>query len=132
MASFFLTIPINAIDTGVPAELKTYCFDRGFQRNVNHRVLRAGFGDGYSQRVKDGINTKDENISVAFKTRTATEINLLADYLDLKAGSSFPIVVTNRSGDETIQVMCTSYNLNYNYETVHTLTTTFMRVYEPE
>ena len=34
--------------------------DRGLSRSVNQRVLVAKFGDGYEQRVGDGINTKDD------------------------------------------------------------------------
>lgn len=45
----------------------------GTGREVTPRVLTASFGDGYSQRVGDGINTLDTKASVIFEAMTRTE-----------------------------------------------------------
>ena len=106
--------------------------DRGFQRQVQHRVLTAKFGDGYEQRFLDGINTKNETFSIALNNRAAEEINLVAAFLDLKAGLNFTLKITNLGASpEQIKVVCDGYNLVYPYPTIHSLQTTFRRVYEP-
>ena len=63
MPDFSFTIPANAVETGVPAAPEKITVDRGFQRQAQHRVLTANFGDGYEQRVRDGINTKNETFN---------------------------------------------------------------------
>lgn len=106
--------------------------DRGFQRQVQHRVLTAKFGDGYEQRFLDGINTKNENFNVSFNNRPAEEINLIAAFFDLKSGKAFTLEVTNLSNTpEQIKVVCESYNLVYLQPTAHSLQATLRRVYEP-
>lgn len=105
--------------------------DRGLGRQSQHRVLTSKFGDGYEQRVRDGINTKDETFNISFNNRSADEINLIAAYLDSKAGLNFTLTITNLTGNEAIKVVCDTYNISYIQETVHSLQTTFRRVYEP-
>lgn len=130
MAAFQLTVPQDAISSGDPATATTFIADRGFGRQSSHRVLTANFGDGYEQRVLDGINTKEETFNVAFNNRTASSINLLAAYFDVQAGKNFTFTVTDNAGDTGIKVVCESYNIAYTREGIHSLTTTFRRVYE--
>ena len=132
MATFSLTIPISGVSSGVPAAPIEYPVDRGMARETQHRVLTAKFGDGYEQRVLDGINTKLDTFNVSFKNKSASSINLLAAYLDAKAADSFDFTVTDQAGDTTIKVVSGgAYNIGYAREGVHSLTTTFVRVYEP-
>lgn len=106
--------------------------DRGFQREVQHRILTAKFGDGYEQRVLDGINTKNETFSASFNNRSAEEINLIAAFFDLKAGLNFTLEITNLGASpEQIKVICETYNIAYLQPTAHSLQATFRRVYEP-
>ena len=131
MPAFELKIEKDAISTGVPSTSAIYTADRGFQRKTHHRVLTAQFGDGYSQRVRDGINTKNEEFMVSFNNRSASSINLLAKYLDFKAGENFTFTVTDYDGDTDITVMCDMYDITYVREDTYSLATTFKRVYEP-
>ena len=129
--SFSFTIPANAISTGVPASNTEIVLDKNSSRATTHRVLNANFGDGYEQRVLDGINTKQETFNVSFNNRTSNEINLIAAYLDKKASENFTLTVPSLSGTETVRVVCDSYNIAYIQEDYHSLTGTFRRVYEP-
>ena len=131
MATFSLTIPISGVSSGVPAAPIEYPVDRGMARETQHRVLTAKFGDGYEQRVLDGINTKMDSFNISFNNRSASSINLLAAYLDAQAAKNFDFTVTDQAGDTTVKVVCDSYSINYVRENTHSLTTTFRRVYEP-
>lgn len=131
MPQYKFTVAQNSISTGVPASDVEYTVDRGMQRQAQHRILTSKFGDGYEQRVLDGINTKQENFSVSFNNRTRSSINLLAAFLDAQAGKNFTFTVTDQDGDTNLKVVCEQYNLVYNREDFHTLTTSFRRVYEP-
>lgn len=101
--------------------------DRGLSRQVQHRVLTAKFGDGYEQRVRDGINTKNETFSISFNNRPVDEINLIAAFLDLKVALNFDFTV----GLETLKVVCEGYNIVYLQDEIYSLQTNFRRVYEP-
>lgn len=105
--------------------------DRGLSRSVNQRVLVAKFGDGYEQRVGDGINTKDDSFEIGLTNRTAAEINKISAFLDLKTGKAFTFTVTDNAGDTNLKVVCDTYSINYVQDDIHSLTATFRRVYEP-
>ena len=110
--------------------------DRGLQRGSTHRVLTASFGDGYEQRVLDGINTKQDQFSISFKNRDAADINLIAGFLDDRAGKNFDFVITDKFSQgnlttSTIKVVCDDYNISYGQATNHSLSCELRRVYEP-
>ena len=139
MADFSFTIPaadVNTLkNTSGSVDFKAQA-DRGLSKTTQHRVLTAQFGDGYSQRVRDGINTKIESFTISFNNRSAEEINLIAAYLDSKAGLHFVLNITDTftSGslsDSAIKVVCQDYSTSYTHTVNHSLTTTFRRVYEP-
>lgn len=131
MAQFSFTIPADAISIGAPAAPVEIVADRGLSRASKHRVLTAKFGDGYEQRVLDGINTKDDSFSLSFNNRLASEINLIAKYFDTVAGKNFVFTVTDYDGDTQMKVVCEEYNISYIQEAYHSLTCNFRRVYEP-
>lgn len=110
--------------------------DRGLSRSAKHNVLTAQFGDGYEQRVLNGINSKQDTFNLSFNNRTAEDINLIAAFFDDKAGKSFDFVITDTysSGslsNSTLKVCCEEYNVNYDREEHHSLTCALKRVYEP-
>lgn len=131
MASFQFVIPANSFSSGSPSSSTTIVADRGLSRTIKHRVLTAKFGDGYEQRVTDGVNSKGDTFAISINNRLATEVNLIAKFLDVKAGSNFDFIVTDYDGDTTLKVVCDDYNVIYTREEYHSLTANFRRVYEP-
>jgi len=102
-------------------------FDRSSARSVNHRVLTARFGDGYEQRVRDGIHHKEETINFTANNRIWQEVEVIAAFFDVKAGLKFDITIAS----EVLPVVCESYNISYTQPEVHSITAEFRRVYEP-
>lgn len=119
-----LTFDVAVIATNPSKELN---FNRNTGRTSTHRTLTAKFGDGYEQRVLDGINAKNETLSAVFNNRTWEEIEVIAAFLDAKAARSFNIVLQR----ETLKVVCENYNVVYTQPTVHSLSANLKRVYEP-
>ena len=64
----------------------TFVPDKGFSRKNTPVVFRAEFGDGYEQRVANGINNLKQEFSLNFATRTKAEIDDIVDWFELKAG----------------------------------------------
>jgi phage-related protein len=131
MASFQFVIPANSFSSGNPSSSTTIVADRGLSRTIKHRTLTAKFGDGYEQRVIDGVNSKGDTFAISINNRLATEVNLIAKFLDVKAGNNFDFIVTDYDGDTTLKVVCDDYNIIYTREDYHSLTANFRRVYEP-
>ena len=59
--------------------------DKGVSSTETPRVLLASFGDGYEQRIANGINSLEQTFSLSFKTRTKAEIDdIIAFFVSLK------------------------------------------------
>lgn len=135
--SFTISAPdVNSLKNTTGQSSFEATADRGMQRSSAHRILTAKFGDGYEQRVLDGINTKDDSFNISFNNRTAEDINLIAAFFDDRAAKSFDFTVTDTftSGNlsnTTMKVVCDTYNVVYLRENFHSLTCTLRRVYEP-
>ena len=100
--------------------------DRGAGRTTSRRVLSAKFGDGYEQRVLDGINNIEETYSISFKNRAQAEINTIADFLDDQPPAPFQFYI----GNDTVYVICDSYSISYGHDSVNSLSAQFRRVYQ--
>lgn len=60
--------------------------DPGASLDVKPRVKEKRYGDGYVQRVVDGINTRSYTLNVKFSHRTAATILSMQRFLDRKIG----------------------------------------------
>ena len=108
--------------------------DKTLTRNNKPRVIKIQFGDGYEQRVQEGINNITQSFSVTFNNRPKAEIDDIMAFLDNKAGTTafdFTYPDTNASGAErTVKVVCEDYTQSYSYDDFYSCTATFRRVYE--
>ena len=110
--------------------------DKTMTRTSKPRVLSSKFGDGYEQRIVNGINNIAETYNVSFNNREKAFIDDVVDFLDTKAGVTkftFTIPDTNnttRTGEKDVKVVCEDYSTNFEYDEYYSLTATFRRVYE--
>lgn len=121
------TVILDAVFPSPATDVKI-TFDKGYSRAVKHDLLTAKFGDGYSQRVRNGINSKMEEYSVNLTNRTQEEVEVITAFFDIKAESGFTITTGT---NEAIKVICPDYTVTYLYESVYSISTKFIRVYEP-
>jgi len=125
-----------AVGFNVGGTLGNVVPDKAMTKKSSPKVLRASFGDGYEQRIVNGINSITEQYSVSFRHRTKEDIDDIVDFFDVKAGvTKFPFTLpdtnnTTASGEHTVQVVCEDYNTNFEYDNFYTLSATFRRVYE--
>lgn len=107
--------------------------DKSLSRSSKPKVHLASFGDGYEQRLADGINSVKEEFSVSFNTRTKEEIDNIVAYLGSLKGTTkfnFTIPDTNNSGETTVKVVCDSFDITYEYDNFYSASAKFRRVYE--
>lgn len=108
--------------------------DKSLQNSITPRVLKMSFGDGYEQRIQDGINSIARTFSVSFNPREKAEIDDIVSFFDSKkAVISFDFTYpdSNFGGERTIKVVCENYNITYNTDEFYGCTATFRQVYEP-
>jgi phage-related protein len=127
------TIPAGYVSTNNPLSNMEVRPDRGMSRKAKSRIRIAKFGDGYEQRIADGINNVEEAYSVKFSNRSKEVIDDIAYFFETKKATAFDFTIpdSNNSGETTIKVVVGDYTLNYdNHPVTYSISTTFRRVYE--
>ena len=113
---------------------KTFAPDKGFTRKKTPTIYKVEFGDGYEQRIANGINNLKQEFSINFATRLKADIDDIADFLELKGGVTpfdYTYADSNESGGEkTVKVVCDSWDQTWEYAEYYSLSCTFRRVYE--
>ena len=107
----------------------TWTPDQGAKRSTKAAVLKAKFGDGYEQRVGDGINSISESWDLSFSTRTKTEILAISAFLAAQKGVTGFTWVTPRG--ETLKFQCDTWSESYTNDFNDSLTATFTRWFGP-
>lgn len=76
--------------------------DRTLTRSSNPRVRVQSFGDGYEQRIVDGINNINETYSVSFVNRAKAEADDIIAFFDTKgAAGTFDFVYPDTNSTAT-------------------------------
>ena len=108
--------------------------DKSMSKSTQPRVLTASFGDGYEQRIVDGINSINETYSLSFKTRPKEVIDDIVAFLDTKKNvSKFVLTIPDNNdanGEKDVKVVATNYSVTYDYENFYSLSLSLKRVYE--
>lgn len=102
--------------------------DQGVSPTTKTRVLTSQFGDGYSQRTPDGINSVTDSWPLNFTLRTRALVKSIADFLKARAGSEAFYWMTP-NGD-TIKVICKEWTPTYNHDTDCSISCTFEQVFD--
>ena len=110
--------------------------DKSMTKTSTPRMRTAKFGDGYEQRIVDGINNLEESYSLSFKTRLKADIDDIVAFLDTKAGvTKFTLTLpdtnnTTRTGERDVKVVSTNYSVTYDYDNFYSLSLSLKRVFE--
>lgn len=97
--------------------------------SVEPRVLTAQFGDGYQQRVGDGINIAPRSWALTFNNRTVTEKNTIEAFLLARNGlEAFDWTPPTGAAGKWI---CKAWQATPNNAAMWSVTATFTEVFEP-
>lgn len=103
--------------------------DFGCQLSKKPRVRTARFGDGYQQRVADGLNTAPEEWTLTFSARVASEANEILQFIEARNGvESF---TWSSPRGTTGRFICPEWTHTPNNHFTHTITAKFQQVFEP-
>ena len=120
--------------TGSSYGNRTIVPDKGMSKKNDPVIFRAEFGDGYEQRIANGINNLKQEFGVSFATRPKAEIDDIVGYFESTNGVTafdFTFADTNAGGnEETVKDYVANFEQKWDYNDYYTLTATFRRVYE--
>ena len=109
--------------------------DKGFSKKDKPRILSTAFGDGYEQRLADGINVLQQSFTLNFKTRPKAEIDDLVTFFVSLGGvdvCKFTYADSNAGGSETaVKALASDWDQKFDYGDYYSLSVTLTRTYEP-
>lgn len=108
----------------------TYTPDFGSAAAYEPRVRSTQFGDGYSQRVADGINTAVDQYDLRFMLRDDSEAAAILAFLVARAGVE-AFDWTPPLAGAAIRCICRSWSRTFDRNNGNTISAKFIRVYEP-
>lgn len=85
--------------------------DIPIQENDEWRLRKAQFGDGYEQRVLDGINALNRSWSLTWQSRKASIANNILAYLANQKASAFKFL--DPTTGITWNVFCDSWSVSW-------------------
>ncbi|WP_186145458.1 phage tail protein [Burkholderia gladioli] len=110
------------------AEIFTWSPAPGGQGDTTWAVREAKFGDGFTQRVADGINNESDSFQLTFRGRVET-IREIRAFLRRHAGArSFNW--TPPLGEPGLYV-CKAMSRVFHTQQVYTITATFEQTFAP-
>ena len=93
------------------------------------RTLSADFGDGYSQRLGDGLNTTIETWNLKWSVLTTAEKDVIVNFLDEREGyKAFNYTMPTESTSK--KWICKSYKAEPLQPGLFSITASFERVYD--
>lgn len=90
----------------------SWCPTLGMQRSDEWRILKAQYGDGYQQRILDGIHNLKRKWSLSWDNRPKEQAVAMLDYLKATKAASFPF--KDPATGEVVQVFCDAWSITWN------------------
>lgn len=98
------------------------------QASIAPRTLENTYGDGYEQRVGDGLNTNKEIWNVVFENIAWSEVLTINGFLkDRKGTEAF---MWTPPAETELQVKCKTWQRSKTSPTTGTLSATFEQVFD--
>lgn len=101
----------------------------GSSRSTSARVLKASFGNGYSQRAADGLNNLNQTIPLVWTYITEDEKNTIVDFLSSKLGAG-SFYFTFKGDSEASLVVCEKWSETPVSGPWWTVSATFEKVFD--
>lgn len=108
--------------------LNTFTWIPSYGADEDHkpRVIKIDFGDGYSQRLPDGLNTDLMKRNLSFQNRTTTEADAIIAFLKNEKGAT--AFYWTPPGGTQKKWTCDTYKRVNNSYNCDTITATFEEV----
>jgi phage-related protein len=122
----YINITVDGTTTAEPY----FFWKPSYNVSVTHtpRIKEIQFGDGYTQRLKDGINNDLLNLSLSFESRSELEAVAILHFLHVREGfgpfyfkAPMPYNIIKR-------FVCTEFSSNFVFDDNYTVQCKFVEV----
>ncbi|QIG76093.1 minor tail protein M [Rhizobium phage RHph_I4] len=104
--------------------------ETGSSRDETARVLKAQFGNNYTQRSGDGLNPIDTEMSIVISSITRVDSKTITDFLRERAGyQSFLFTIPGE--DTPRQWTCEKWTVSHSTAVHDTISATLTEVFTP-
>jgi phage-related protein len=103
----------------------------GIKIEYNPKINTIQFGDGFEQRLTEGLNQNFRTIDLEFTNITESESDSLINFLNLRAINADSFVYTPPNDVVGNFVIDSNYRKTINYSNLATVTVVFREVFEP-
>lgn len=80
------------------------------------RVRTIKFGDGYEQRVQDGINHNPQKWNIAFTQKSDSDVDTVYDFLEARGGVEY-FLWTPRGEQSARKFVCRAWKRTFDHYT---------------
>lgn len=128
--------PAGVIKTVInPCWTTGFYFLPSYSTNVENEIktITAQFGDGYSQRQRDGINSVKSTYNFSFENRSEKETKAILNFVEDKAGvEPFSILMnsTSISNDPSQKFVATNPKVTFSNYDSNTISVTLTQVFD--
>lgn len=121
---------INITIDGATTIQPYFFWSPSYNLSVNHepRIQSIQFGEGYEQRIKDGINNDRLNLSLSFESRTEAEATAILHFLHSREGFGSFYFKTPAPYSIIKKFVCKSFSSNFVFADNYTIQCSFMEV----
>lgn len=102
---------------------------KSFTKSVKPRVINAQFGDGYSQRMINGINSITREWSVSFNSKSLSVANSIESFLVARKGVEGFLWVPPGEAT-TYAVICPEWSRSYDTHISATIQAKFVQIFD--
>tara|TARA_R100000773_G_scaffold4375_2_gene4980 strand:+ start:3231 stop:3584 length:354 start_codon:yes stop_codon:yes gene_type:complete len=105
--------------------------DYGLSIENNPKINTISFGDGFEQRLTEGLNQNPRKLTLTFKNITETESDTLINFINARVTNADSFVYTPPNDVVGNFVVDSQYKKTINYSNRATVNVTFREVFEP-
>lgn len=101
---------------------------------TENQAIIAELGNGYSQRMSNGVNTFNQNLNLVFQNRSSREARAITNFVQDKMGKdSFPILLMDPmlNNQPNQKYVAASIDVNTNAFNLNDITVPVVRVFDP-
>ena len=102
---------------------------KGISKESKPSVVTSSFGSGYSQRIRQGINTQSDEWTVSFIGQTVSISNSIIAFFEQKAGAE-SFFFTPPFDSVSYLVVCPEWDIEYTSHISRDIKAKFIRVYD--
>ena len=112
---------------GVSSNLPEFVWKPSYNAstNIEPRTLSVRFGDGYEQRMADGINNKLLVLNLTFDKRNEKESLAINHFLNIRGGAESFIFAPPSPFSSRKKFVCKKFSTNYVFYDNYTISATF-------